>query len=107
MTTLPDIDLSLHDWNEVIRVLREHLPDYEVWAFGSRVKGTAKPYSDLDLVIASEQPVPIATMAELRDALVESDLTIKVDVVDWATTSRQFREIILENRVLVKKKLVQ
>jgi len=22
-----------------------------VWAFGSRVKGTAKPYSDLDLAV--------------------------------------------------------
>src|SRR6266480_4594519 len=90
----PNIDLNPHDWEEVKRILRRCVPGYEVWAFGSRVKRTAKKYSDLDLAVISEQPLPIATMAELRQSLDESDLTIKVDVVDWASTSAPFRSII-------------
>jgi predicted nucleotidyltransferase len=75
-----------------------------VWAFGSRVKGTAKKYSDLDLAVITEQPLPMATMAELRQALDESDLTIKVDVVDWAQTGAPFRKIIEEKMVVVQKR---
>lgn len=98
----PDIELTPHDWEEVRRILRRCVPGYEVWAFGSRVKGKAKKYSDLDLAVISEEPLPIATMAELRQALDESDLTIKVDVVDWASTTASFRRIIEESKVVVQ-----
>lgn len=98
---MPNIDLSPHDWEEVKRVLRACVPDYEVWAFGSRAKWAAKPYSDLDLVIITEQPLPIGAMADLHESFDESDMTIKVDIVDWATTSEAFRKIIEGNRVVV------
>lgn len=98
----PKIDLNSNDWEEVRRVLRTFIPRYEVWAFGSRAKGSAKPYSDLDLAIITEQPLSIATMAELREAFDESDLTIKVDLVDWSRTSEPFRKIIQESRVVVQ-----
>jgi type I restriction enzyme S subunit len=42
----------------VRRILQKHVPGYEVWAFGSRAKWTAKPYSDLDLVIISDRALP-------------------------------------------------
>lgn len=35
-------------------ILTEHVPDAAVWAFGSRVTGRARPYSDLDLVIETD-----------------------------------------------------
>ena len=77
-------------------LLSRHVPDREVWAFGSRAKATAKPFSDLDLVILGSQPLPIATVAELADDFSESDLPFKVDLVEWATISSQFRQIIGE-----------
>lgn len=98
----PDIDINPLDWEEVTCILKRCVPGYEVWAFGSRVKRAAKKYSDLDLAIISEQPLPATTMAELRQCLDESDLTIKVDVVDWAQTSAPFREIIQEKKVVVQ-----
>jgi len=72
-----------------------------VWAFGSRVTGTAKPFSDLDLVIRTEQPLPLEKLAALNDAFDESDLTIRVDLLDWAATSATFREIILRRYVVL------
>lgn len=102
MATQPDINLKPHDWDEIQRILKACVPEYEVWAFGSRVKGTAKTYSDLDLAIISALPLPMAIMAELRQVLDDSDLTIKVDVVDWAQTSDRFRRIIDANRLVVQ-----
>ena len=101
-TQQPHIDLKPHDWDEIQRILRSCVPGLEVWAFGSRVKGTAKTYSDLDLAVISALPLPLAIMAELRQALDDSDLTIKVDVVDWAQTSPRFRKIIEEKKLVVQ-----
>lgn len=102
MDEQPKIAISPRDWEEVKRILSQCIPGLEVWAFGSRAKWTAKPYSDLDLAIISPQPLPIATMAALRESLDDSDLTIKVDIVDWATTKEPFRKIIRDNKVVVQ-----
>lgn len=99
----PNLDLKPHDWDDVRHILEKCLPGYEVWAFGSRVKGTAKPYSDLDLAVISDRPLPIDLMADLRQSFEDSDLTIKVDIVDWAKTSAAFRKIIEESKVVVQK----
>jgi predicted nucleotidyltransferase len=39
-------------------ILRRNVPEREVWAFGSRVTGKAKPTSDLDLCIIGTSPLP-------------------------------------------------
>ena len=60
---------------------------YEVWAFGSRTKFRAEPYSDLDLTIISDTPVPLKLLARMADDFSDSDLPWRVDLVDWATTT--------------------
>lgn len=97
----PNIDIRPEHWQIVRSILQRHVPDHEVWAFGSRVKRTAKEYSDLDLAIITDQPLPLAVSASLRDDFSESDLPWKVDVVDWATTSEAFRDIIRQAHVVV------
>lgn len=96
--------ISDHEWQQVSTILQRFLPDYVVWAFGSRVKGNAKPYSDLDLAIISKQPIPLPLplLAEVAEAFSESDLPWKVDLVDWATTSEQFRRVIAAEKLVIK-----
>jgi uncharacterized protein len=62
--------------------LAQFVPGVEVWGFGSRVTGSAKPYSDLDLALVSETPVNLAKRASLSLALQESDLPFRVDLVE-------------------------
>jgi type I restriction enzyme S subunit len=99
---IPPIDLNPRDWQIVRDILARHVPQYEVWAFGSRAKRTAKEYSDLDLAIITDQPMSLSLSAAISDDFVESDLPIKVDVVDWATTSEAFRRIIEQQKVVVQ-----
>jgi type I restriction enzyme S subunit len=98
----PPIDLRADHWLIVRDTLRRHVPGHEVWAFGSRVKGTTKPYSDLDLAIITDQPLPLVISAALSEDFSESDLPWRVDVVDWATTSDSFRKIIERDKVVVQ-----
>jgi type I restriction enzyme S subunit len=96
------LDLRPDQLQIVQTILHKHVPQYEVWAFGSRAKWTAKDYSDLDLCIVSDQPLSFQILGALNEDFAESDLPWKVDVVDWATTSASFRKIIEKDKVVVQ-----
>jgi predicted nucleotidyltransferase len=87
----------------VLTVLSRHLPHAEVWAYGSRVNGDCHDASDLDLVVrnpvALDESLP--DLPDLKDALVESNLPIQVDVVDWARIPVPFRREIERAYVVV------
>ena len=99
----PPIEIAPRDWNDVLRILHERVPCMEVWAFGSRARRSAKPYSDLDLALITSEPLSLEQLAGITEAFETSDLPIRVDVVDWASTSDAFRKIIERNRVVVQK----
>jgi predicted nucleotidyltransferase len=96
------IDISPGDLKIVRDILRKHVPDREVWAFGSRAKRTAKRYSDLDLAVITDTPMSFEVSGALREDFSESDLPWRVDIVDWATTSEAFRRIIEQDKVVVQ-----
>jgi len=96
------IDLDPRDFADLLRILAVYAPQCEVRAFGSRVSGPAKPHSDLDLALVGKEPIPSDVLADLRDTLRESDLPFRVDVIDWATTSDNFRRIIEQNYVVLQ-----
>lgn len=106
MLERPPIDVRPDLWDMVQDILHAHVPQYEVWAFGSRAKWTAKPYSDLDLAVITDQPLSLSMQATLTDAFAESDLPWRVDVVDWASTSAAFRQIIAQHKVVVQSQSV-
>ncbi|MES2935369.1 MAG: nucleotidyltransferase domain-containing protein [Pseudomonadota bacterium] len=98
---LPDIAITPEQWMIVSAILQKHVPDKEVWAFGSRATHTAKPHSDLDLAIISDIGLSLSLLAAVEHDFSESDLPFKVDVVDWATITPVFRGIIQSCRIRV------
>ncbi|CRI64252.1 conserved hypothetical protein [Thiocapsa sp. KS1] len=102
-TAAPPIDISPDHWTIVRDILDRHLPNYEVWAFGSRTKGTARPYSDLDLAIITDKPLSLDVRAALAEDFSESDLPWRVDIVDWAAASESFRGIMEQDRVVLRR----
>jgi predicted nucleotidyltransferase len=101
--SLPEIEIEAHHWAMVQQVLQTHLSAYEVWAFGSRAKKHAKPFSDLDIAVISCEPIGLELMATLHEAFSESDLPWKVDVVDWASTTPEFQAIIKRDHVVLQR----
>ena len=76
-------------------ILAAHLPPgATVLAFGSRVKGAHRPYSDLDLALDAGRPLSLDEHARLAEAFSESDLPFKVDLVDLRLASDAFRRHI-------------
>ncbi len=97
------IDISVDDHKLVLGLLKQHLPNVVVWAYGSRVKWTARPQSDLDLVAFTSREQKAAVF-NLREALEESSLPFPVDLFIWDELSESFRKRIeAEHVVLVEK----
>ncbi len=88
------LELEPRHLNLVRRILQAHVPDLPVRAFGSRVRGAAKPHSDLDLVIMTEAPLPMSVKVRLEEAFSESCLPFKVEVLYGDEVAESFRQLI-------------
>jgi predicted nucleotidyltransferase len=63
-------------------IVERVVPGAEVWVFGSRATGRARPFSDVDLLFTRPARLSWAARADLRDAFEASELPFRVDVVD-------------------------
>ena len=98
------IDITAGQRKTLLALLKRHLPNTTAWVYGSRVKWTSRPQSDLDLVVFTT-PDQERRVSELREAFEESNLPFRVDLFVWDAVPEQFRkEIEAEHVVLVEKK---
>lgn len=96
---LPGPHLSL-----LRELLARHVPTAEVWAYGSRVNGTAHEGSDLDLVL--RDPNNLGADSEdwlgLIDAIQDSRLPILVEIHLWPRLPAAFRREIERQYVVLQ-----
>jgi predicted nucleotidyltransferase len=96
------IEMSAEQLDEVKNILKRYVPDSEVRAFGSRVTGRVKPWSDLDLAVVGAEPMGWENVELLKEAFQESTLPFRVDVLDWHETSPSFQAIIAQKYAVVQ-----
>lgn len=84
-------------------LIRQHIADVEVWAYGSRVNGRCHSGSDLDLVLRAQdlQRMPDQQLGDFKNALHESAIPILVDVMDWERIPATFHRDIEKEYVSI------
>ena len=84
-------------------LLKEHLPEVEVWAYGSRVNGESHDGSDLDLVLRSPglAKIDISRLVNFEEALRDSTVPFLVEAHDWARLPESFHREIQRNHVII------
>ena len=98
------IDITAEQRKTVLALLASHLPNTTAWVYGSRVKWTSSPKSDLDLVVFAT-PEQAGRVSDLREAFEESNLLFRVDLFVWDEVPEQFRRTIeAEHVVLVERR---
>ena len=97
----PTIDIDSRERAVIQRLLRHHLPDVGVWAYGSRVRWNARPQSDLDLV-AFSSPKQRSAVLQLREAFAESWLPFSVDLLIWDDLPESFHRNIAAEHVILQ-----
>lgn len=90
------INLSDKNLGIVKQVLSKYLNDEIVWVFGSRVKGLARKFSDLDLAIESPSRdfLELNLLLKIKSDFSESDLPWEVDIVDYNSVDADFKAVI-------------
>lgn len=99
MTARASVALSERQARTLRGIVDRVLPGAEVWVFGSRATGRARPFSDVDLLITRPVTLSWAERAELSDAFEASDLPFRVDVVDAAGLAPGMAERVAAERV--------
>jgi type I restriction enzyme S subunit len=95
------IDITTEQRRTLLALLHRFIPGVAVWAYGSRVKWTARLNSDLDLVVFAA-PGRHRRVSELKDALASSNLPFVVDVHIWDEVPERFHEIIRNEYVVLQ-----
>ena len=83
---------------EVLQSILDKYP-YHFYAYGSRVKGTARKFSDLDLCY--QENIPGSIVTKIRWDLEESKLPFIVELVNWKHMRPAFKKIIRKDLVLI------
>ena len=90
------IDLTQDQIDLIKEIVQRCIPGIELYIFGSRVRGNAGAYSDLDLLLVGRQSLDWREIETVKQALSESDLPFMVDVVDWHSLDESFKKQIGE-----------
>lgn len=95
----PGVSLSVAQARTLFAIVQRCLPTAELWVFGSRATGRARPFSDLDLLLTAPASLSPQQRVALSDAFEASDLPFRVDLVLAAELSGGIAERVNEERV--------
>ena len=94
---MTELLMSNQDKKILTQILSKY--PYTFYAYGSRVKGTNRQFSDLDLCYQEE--IPSYKLVEIEEELENSDLTFIVELVNWNHMRPAFQKAIQKDLVLI------
>ena len=98
------IDIEEKHLIEIRRILQQQVPDCEVRAFGSRIDGTAKKFSDLDLALVGPEKLNRRIKSLLKEAFAASNIPMTVDILDYNAVSKEFQAVIDRRYEIIQQK---
>jgi predicted nucleotidyltransferase len=94
-----DVDISNDEKQLILKALNAYFPGAKFYVFGSRTKGTAKKYSDLDIAIDGGQPLDLVKIGGLNEHFAESPLPFIVDISDFHRMDQKFQNLVLDDNI--------
>ena len=92
----------LPEHEEIVKkILKPYVLDYTFFYYGSRVKGTYSPVSDLDVLIKGNEEMPLSTLTEIKQLFDASSLPYVVNFSDYNKIETSFYELIKKDLVSI------
>lgn len=96
---MADILLEKRFLDEITFIIKQTYPKAVIWAYGSRIDGTAHEGSDLDLVV-KDFGQNDAYLFTLKNELKESNVPFLVDIFEFDKLPLNFQKEIEKNYVV-------
>lgn len=94
------LDVEPRHLEIIKKVFKKIVPDANFFVFGSRAKGCAKPYSDLDVALdLNGKRCGLPMLAKLKFELEETTIPYNIDIVDLNEISDEFKNNIKNDLV--------
>ncbi|MEI6728937.1 MAG: nucleotidyltransferase domain-containing protein [bacterium] len=98
----PKIALTKSEIEFLILSIRNVLGENtKILIFGSRVRGTARKFSDVDIAVTRQKPIPSRDLTKIKEEINNSKFRYLVDIVDLNSVSAEFRKVVEETGVEV------
>ena len=94
------IDVPENHLQYILEQLRFYIPKADVWAFGSRINGSNRPASDLDLAVLCDKDTAKKQLPKLNDVFIESDIPFKIQLLDFNRLPSNMKENI-KNKCII------
>ncbi|MCZ9980102.1 restriction endonuclease subunit S [Brachyspira hyodysenteriae] len=95
------ISIPYNDIEIINKILSDNIKSGKVYAFGSRYKWTNREFSDLDLAIDINRKMSINEIENLKYNFEESNLSYRVDVIDYNNITDEFKKIIDSGKEII------
>ncbi len=86
----------------IIQIFEKYLKgeEVEVYIYGSRARGTEDEVSDIDIAVKSRD-LSAFQFSQLKELFSESNIPYKIDLIDWSKASRELKDNIRKEGVLI------
>ena len=84
----------------LLKIIHDKLPDCKVYLYGSRARGDYQPESDIDLAIDNGKPIGFKVLASLLGEFEETNIPLKVDLIDLNDLDENFKKQVQKEMVL-------
>ncbi len=89
---------------EILKIISRYLDisSYQVFFFGSRVRGNNFPRADIDIGIEGPKEIPPEIKLEIEEEIDKLPTLYKFDIVDFKEVSGEFKKEALKQIEYVK-----
>lgn len=85
---------------ELLEIIHKHVPDCQVYLFGSRARQTHREGADIDIALDAGVKIDFKIIFKIKDEIEETTIPVFVDIIDINSVSDSFKNEIKQEMIL-------
>lgn len=80
----------------LLGIFKKHLDmtNYRAFFFGSRVTGSFRPTSDIDVGLEGAEQISLSILEKIKSDVESLPILYKIDIVDFSTVPKEFKQVV-------------
>lgn len=88
--------------DKIIRIITALIPQAKIYLFGSRARGSASKWSDIDIALDAGKTIPLTAIDEIISIFQATNIPYKIEVVDLQQVNEDMKKAIEKEGILWK-----